>query len=123
MKIDKEQLISFLSDRTGRDRSEIDGQLKQLIERIRQVEEDRSRFHIEGFGTFTAVQDRLEFDPADVFETEINNRYAGMKPIELIGAYKEPQSSGMAEADIPEEEEPEQPLAESVAGEDKQDHV
>src|SRR5699024_3008481 len=104
MNINKKQLISFISERTGMNRSEADDQLEKLIEHIRQVEEDENSFHIEGFGTFTAVQDRLEFSPTDVLETEINNRYAGMKPIELIGAYKVPENLEMTPAVDSEEE-------------------
>src|SRR5699024_8019020 len=120
MNINKKQLISFISERTGMDRSEADDQLKKLIEHIQQVGEDQNKFHIEGFGTFTTVQDRLDFEPADVFETEINNRYAGMKPIELIGAYKEPQTG-----EIPalEEEEAEKEASHIDAEEDKKDEM
>src|SRR5699024_8586857 len=120
MNINKKQPISFISERTGMNRSEADDQLEKLIEHIRQVEEDRNSFHIEGFGTFTAVQDRLEFEPTDVFETEINNRYAGMKPIELIGAYKEPQTSGIPVLD---DEKAEKEASHIDAEEDKKDEV
>ena len=90
MKINKEQLVSLLAERTDMDRGEVQRQFVELVGRIQQAESDGNTLEIEGFGTFMVVHDRLEFIPAEIFKTEINNKYAGMKPIELIGAYKEP---------------------------------
>jgi|GEM_PF-7103945 len=99
--MNKEQLIPLLVDRTGMGRAEVDDQLKELTEQLHQIGKDQEKFLIKDFGTFTAVQDRLEFQPSEALETEINNRYAGMRPIELIGAYKE---SGSGEEDLKSEE-------------------
>jgi cell division septation protein DedD len=47
----------------------------------------------------------LQFKPEDTLETEINNKYAGMKPIELIGAFKEPEGDKeVPEIDLSESE-------------------
>ena len=97
MTIDKEQLISLLKEKTGLERDQVEGQLSQLIEKIQKAAEEGKAFEIEGFGTFNMTEDGLQFMPADKLETEINNKYAGMKPIELIGAFKEPES----DKDIP----------------------
>lgn len=97
MTIDKEQLISLLVDKTGLKRDQVESQLSELISRIQQAAEAGKSFEIEGFGTFKMEDDTLSFDPSDKLETEINNRYAGMKPIELIGAFKEPE-----EGEIPD---------------------
>ncbi|MEL7833302.1 SPOR domain-containing protein [Fodinibius sp. Rm-B-1B1-1] len=98
MTIDKEQLISLLEDKTGLEREQVEGQLSQLIDRIRKAAEEGKDFEIEGFGTFSMTEEGLQFAPADKLETEINNKYAGMKPIELIGAFKEPET----DEEIPE---------------------
>lgn len=86
------------------DRDLVDRQLMELADHIQQAESEQETFGVEGFGTFKMVQDRLEFVPSDVLATEINNKYAGMKPIELIGAFKEPEGKDIPVADYPEEE-------------------
>lgn len=90
MIIDKVQLIQLLVDKTGMDKEEIEAQLLELIKRVNKAAEEDKTFEIEGFGTFSMVDDTLHFAPDEKLETEINNEYAGMKPIELIGAFKEP---------------------------------
>lgn len=89
MIIDKEKLTSLLIERTGLERAQVKNQLSQLIGCIQDAAENGKSFEIEGFGTFTLEDEQLQFHPADVLETEINHKYAGMKPIELIGAFKE----------------------------------
>lgn len=90
MIIDKAQLISLLEEKTGLDRVQVEDQLSELIKRILKAAQEGKSFEIEGFGTFSMKQDKLRFEPSDMLETEINNKYAGMKPIELMGAFKEP---------------------------------
>lgn len=105
MKINKEQLISLLAERTDMDRGDVHRQFVELVGRIQQAETEENTLEIEGFGTFMAVQDRLEFVPDDIFQMEVNNKYAGMKPIELIGAYKVPDGEEMPVAVPPEDDE------------------
>ncbi|WP_138431203.1 SPOR domain-containing protein [Fodinibius saliphilus] len=97
MIIDKAQLIELLVEKTGLAQDQVEGQLSQLIERIQEAAEEGKAFEIENFGTFGMEDGVLQFTPADRLETEINNKYAGMKPIELIGAFKEPE-----EGEIPD---------------------
>lgn len=98
MTIDKEKLISLLVDKTGLEEEQVEDQLSELISRIQQAAESGKSFEIEGFGTFRMDNDTLHFEPSDRLETEINNRYAGMKPIELIGAFKEPDADEIPDA-------------------------
>jgi hypothetical protein len=92
MTIDKKQLISLLEEKTGLEREQVEVQLSELISRIQKAAEEDKTFEVEGFGTFSMEGGSLQFEPGDVLEMEINNKYAGMKPIELIGAFKEPES-------------------------------
>lgn len=101
MTIDREQLTNLLVEKTGLDEEQVEGQLSELIKQIRRAAEKGKSFEIEGFGTFGMKDGVLQFSPHDRLETEINNKYAGMKPIELIGAFKEPE--GMEIPDMPEE--------------------
>jgi nucleoid DNA-binding protein/cell division protein FtsN len=102
MIIDKEQLISLLIDKTGLKAEEVESQLSELINRIQEAAEKGKTFEIEGFGAFSMEEGNLQFEPSDTLETEINNKYAGMKPIELIGAFKEPEGDEVP--DMSEEE-------------------
>lgn len=97
MIIDKDQLTELLCDKTGLDRERVESQLSELIKRINKAAEEGKSFEIEGFGTFSKKEGVLQFTPVEMLETEINNKYAGMKPIELIGAFKQSE-----EEDIPE---------------------
>lgn len=103
MIIDKAQLISLLEEKTGLDRERVEDQLSELIKRILRAAEEGKSFEIEGFGTFSMKEDKLRFEPSDMLETEINNKYAGMKPIELMGAFKEPEGDEVPAIDIDEE--------------------
>lgn len=105
MVIDKGKLIALLVDKTGRSTQEVEEQLNELTEQIEQAATSGRQFHIEGFGTFGMDEGTIYFDPASQFKTEINQKYAGMKPIELMAAFKE---SG---AGVPVEEVKEKPVA------------
>lgn len=104
MIIDREKLISMLVDKTGLEPEEVEEQLSELVSRIKEAADKGKTFKIEGFGTFQMEGDDLQFEPDNTLETEINNKYAGMKPIELIGAFKEPDDKEIPEIPDPEKE-------------------
>jgi len=104
MIIDKEKLISMLVEKTGLEPEEVEEQLSKLVNRIKKAADEGKTFKIEGFGTFKMEGDDLQFEPDSTLETEINNKYAGMKPIELIGAFKEPKEEEIPEIPNPEKE-------------------
>lgn len=101
MIIDKQQLTELLMDKTDLDKEQVESQLSELVKRIRTAAEEGKTFEIESFGTFSMRDEELQFNPGDRLKTEINNKYAGMKPIELIGAFKEPDGDEIP--DMPEE--------------------
>lgn len=122
MTINKAKLIELLVERTGLEKEKIEEQLLQLIMRIQQAAGQGKSFQIEGLGTFNVNEDTLHFDPADTLETEINHKYAGMKPIELIGAFKEVPAAEEEESEavsMPED----QMQKESSAGEDLMEKI
>ena len=137
MTIDKEQLISLLIDKTGLEREKVEYQLQELISRIQQAAEEGKSFEVEGLGTFQMQEGDLQFEPTDILETEINNKYAGMKPIELIGAFKEPDGEEIPDMDdqqddqdkvwafdgdaVERKEPAEEPLMETSDAEDEMD--
>lgn len=108
MTIDKEKLIELLTEKTGFKKEQVEGQLSELIKRIREAAQEGENFEIETFGTFNLHDDKLRFSPSSELKTEINNQYAGMEPIELVGSYQETERGPKAKKTIePGEEEPE----------------
>jgi len=107
MIIDKEKLISLLVEKTGSKQEEVEEQLTELINRIQEAASEGKTFEIEGFGTFSMEDDTLQFEPSSLLQTEVNNKYAGMKPIELIGAFKQPEGEEIPDMIEPEKDEEE----------------
>lgn len=120
MIIDKGKLIALLVEKTGQPKAEVEAQLEQLKERIRNVAKSGGAFEIEGFGRFTGQKGEPRFEPSKQLKTEINQKYAGMKPIELMEPFKEtgagipvedkPDEPVPPEAEKPAEEKPTQPV-------------
>ncbi|MDX1637369.1 MAG: HU family DNA-binding protein [Balneolaceae bacterium] len=98
MKINREQLVELLVQRTGLQKKQAEEQLTELIKRIREAAEEDKDFEIEKFGTFRMEEGQLTFVPSEELQTEINNKYAGMEPIELIGSYEQGEEPGEPEA-------------------------
>lgn len=87
MTIDNEKLIERLIERTGMEKAEVEEQLSHLVEEILEKVGEGEPFEVEGFGTFSVDDNTLNFMPAEELRTEINYRYAGMKPIEIMKGY------------------------------------
>jgi|AntRauTorcE11897_2_1112592.scaffolds.fasta_scaffold03727_5 nucleoid DNA-binding protein len=124
MVIDKGTLVALLVEKTGRSKQQVNEQLNQLVNKIRQTADSDSTLKIDGLGTFSSQDGELQFEPDEQLQIEINQKYAGMKPIELMAAFKEsgagipfeettpkpvmPEPPADAESDIPEKiDEPE----------------
>lgn len=66
------------------EQEEVEKQLQQLIERIKDAANRGKALEIKEFGLFYFDEDgELKFDAADELSTEISFKYAGMKPVEL----------------------------------------
>lgn len=84
MRIDKQNLIDLLVEKTNMGRDEIKAQLDQLIERILDAAKRGKALEIKEFGVFYFDEEgELSFDASDELSTEISFKYAGMKPVEL----------------------------------------
>lgn len=103
MKINREQLIELLVQKTDLPQEQAEEQLAELIREIHKAADQGERFQIEKFGTFLMRKGELTFEAADELQTEINNKYAGMQPIELIGAYKESEKASDPALETPED--------------------
>lgn len=89
MQIDKEKFIALLAEKTEAEEPKVKQQLDELISKIWEEAGEDAPFEIEGFGTFQMEDGVLQFEASENLETEINHKYAGMQPIELIGAFKD----------------------------------
>jgi cell division septation protein DedD len=84
-----ETLNALLVETTGQPEEEVWQKLQELTARIGEVARTGNSFHIKDLGTFTGHYGSLYFEPSEQLQTEINHRYAGMPPIELVEAFKE----------------------------------
>lgn len=84
MKINKDKLVELLVEKTDMEKAEVESQLNELINQITSAAERGKALEIKGFGLFYFDENGdLKFDPADELKTEVNFKYAGMKPVEL----------------------------------------
>lgn len=110
MRIDRTQLVERLSVKTGLDKEEAENRLDRWIsETVREADEGKE-VQLGSFGTFRREEETLAFSPSPVLETELNRKYSGLEPIELIGSYRrpaavsdrEPKGGHVVEADQPD---------------------
>lgn len=108
MTVNNKQLIDLLTQKTGLEPVEAEQQVYQLVKYVGNQLEAEGTCTIDGLGTFGLQGGELHFEADDLLTLEINHKYAGMKPIELIGAYKDigetPVPVTEAETPLPEPE-------------------
>lgn len=104
MKIDKQKLIDLLANKAEMDPKAVETQLNQLAARIQDAAEKGKALEIKGFGMFYFSEEGdLKFDPSEELQTEVNYKYAGMKPVEI----KKPRESTDTSPPLSGESEPE----------------
>ncbi|GEM_PF-523091 len=94
MPISKDELIDLIAEKVDFDRDQVESEVNQLIQQIREKTGEGESFELEGFGRFYEKEGSLLFDPSDDLSTEMNYKYAGMEPVELAESNK----------DLPDEE-------------------
>lgn len=100
MKINKEELIQLIADKTEMEKEDITTQLEQLIQRIVDAAQRGKALEIKEFGLFYFDDNGdLKFEPSTEFSTEINYKYAGMEPLELKSA----RDTSVPPEEVPEE--------------------
>ena len=87
--MNRKKLLDLLAEKTGLEKAEVEDQLVLFMDQLRSKLSEGKDFKIEGLGTFGIAGNDIVFQPDEKLSTEVNYKYAGMKPIELIGAYKE----------------------------------
>lgn len=110
--VDENKLVELIAAKSGQSHEEVNAELDSLIQEIQAAGQKNQAYTIDGLGTFKQKDDETCFEPNKAFELEINQKYAGMKPIELVGSYKQPAAESPAEpVEIPHQptEESEQP--------------
>ena len=114
MTIDKQMLIDLWAEQANLEKEDAEQKFDDLIAEINSQTNDGKNFEWPGLGEFYQQDGKLQFEPTEELQTEVNYKYVGMQPIEVVEAYK----------DIPEhteDEEQEKTAAdESTSGEDKE---
>ncbi len=118
-------LTDLLVHKSGMGREQVEAHLDELTKHFLKTTDTGKDFKIEGFGTFKKENNITLFEPDEVLETEINQKYAGMKPIEVMGSFKETdtaipveKSAPAVAAEHPAQPEPEPKKTSAPAAED-----
>lgn len=91
------KLVDLLVLKTGLEKGQVEEQLGRLVESIKSEIDKGEEYKIPELGTFKQKDGKIAFDAEEKLATEINYKYAGMKPIELIGAFKETPEAAVEE--------------------------
>jgi hypothetical protein len=84
-----EELIQKLADLTEMAFEDVEAELDDLVQRIRKEAKGGATYKVSGLGTFRELDDKLTFTPDEKLATEINYKYAGMEPIEIMAGFAE----------------------------------
>lgn len=103
MTMSNKELVELLSTKAELSDEEVENNLRQLREYLSSELQNKQACTLEGLGTFSVQDGELNFTPDPKLAAEINHTYAGMKPIELIGAYKEMSDIVKSDADKQED--------------------
>lgn len=106
--MNRKKLVDLLAEKTGREKTEVEKQLVLFMDQLKSELAKGEDFKVSGLGTFSMEGDDIVFLAEEKLSTEVNYKYAGMKPIELIGAYKE--TPHVAVGSSPEEESASEPV-------------
>lgn len=89
MTVNRKKLIDLLAEKTGLEKATVEEQLDLFMNQLSAELSKGESFEVTGLGTFSLEDNEIVFQAGEKLSTEVNYKYAGMKPIELIGAYKE----------------------------------
>ncbi|MGM0587518.1 MAG: SPOR domain-containing protein [Bacteroidota bacterium] len=95
-----EELIQKLADLTEMAFEDVEADLQTIVEQVQTETKGGTVYTVEGLGTFRQLDGELTFTPDEKLATEINYKYAGMEPIEIM--------AGFAQQEIDVEEQIEQ---------------
>lgn len=87
MAITYKQLQSVIAKRTGIDEETVAKRLKHIVADIRKAAASDEGCVLEGFGTFLMKDGELTFAPDEEFALEVNYKYAGMTPIQIMEGF------------------------------------
>lgn len=89
MTVNRKKLVDLLVDKTGFEKAEVEDQLLLFMDQLKSELAEGKDFKVPGLGTFSIEDEEVVFTAEEKLATEVNYKYAGMKPLEMIGAYKE----------------------------------
>lgn len=91
MTIDKQALIDLWAEQADLEQEDAEQKFNDLIAEINSQTKDGKSFVWPGLGEFYREDGKLRFDPTEELKTEVNYKYVGMQPIEVVEAYKDIQ--------------------------------
>mgnify|MGYP000288227250 CR=1 FL=1 len=103
MTISTEKLIELISEKSELNNDQARSWLDDLIQNINRELDRKGEYAIERFGIFKMQDGELVFEPSETLAAEINYKYSGMKPIEIMEAE---QKSALRKTMASSEEEP-----------------
>ena len=113
MKLSHDDLVTLLSDTLKTDQEKAEKALSDWVQSVKTEISEKGESHVTGLGTFIEKDGHLTFIPDEELAVEVNYKYAGMKPIEimssLMGRQKE-EEEHEKEQGATDEEQPEAPI-------------
>ncbi|MDG5766962.1 SPOR domain-containing protein [Balneolales bacterium ANBcel1] len=113
MKLSHDDLIALLAESLQVKTPDAEEILDSWVKKIHAAVAEKGSYRAAGFGTFRRQDGALVFEPETELAIEINYKYAGMEPIEILSAPAR-KSSGIKSPDTEE-----QPVAPEAADADK----
>jgi len=83
MIIDESQIVKHIEEAGDLSAGEIEQELEKLKKALQKLKEGE-KLELKGLGIFQNKKNRLLFETDDVFASELNYKYAGMVPIEIV---------------------------------------
>ncbi|MEX0680576.1 MAG: SPOR domain-containing protein [Balneolales bacterium] len=87
MKLSYKDLITLLATELKIDEKLASENLAAWVEAVKKGAKENGEYHVAGLGTFSLVKGEWSFSPENELALEVNYKYAGMKPIEILPAY------------------------------------
>lgn len=92
MKSDQ-SIVEVLATELDLSEQEANSLLAEWAEKINNGLQENGEVQIDDFGTFKKEGGDITFEPAEKFALEVNYKYAGMEPIEVLPAYRKSEAS------------------------------
>ncbi len=91
MRMSHDDLVLLLAETLNAEQEKAEEFLSAWIQSVKTEALEKGEYHVPGLGTFKEADGKLVFSPEDELAVEVNYKYAGMKPIEIMSAFSSRQ--------------------------------